>query len=230
MADAKVTGLAALTSPATDDLVPVVDISDTSMAASGTDKKVEVGLITSSSGTADPSTAAAAGATYWQVDAAGQVVAVWRYASGAWTKILGSPPFADVRRAAAQTAIANNTLTDVSFDTETEDTDGMASLTSPTRPITIVRAGVYRLSVSHNWPASATGARDCFVCINNNGTVAPGTKDTRAGATTSFTTEGSAGAPVRLAVNDVLFVRVRQTSGGAMDLNSCRLTALYVRP
>lgn len=40
MADKKISGLAALTTPVDADLVPVVDVSDTSMAASGTNVKV----------------------------------------------------------------------------------------------------------------------------------------------------------------------------------------------
>jgi hypothetical protein len=40
MADTKVTDLAALTAPAAGDLLPIVDVSDTSMAGSGTDKKI----------------------------------------------------------------------------------------------------------------------------------------------------------------------------------------------
>ena len=40
MADVKITDLTALTTPATDDLVCVVDVSDTTMSADGTDKKI----------------------------------------------------------------------------------------------------------------------------------------------------------------------------------------------
>ena len=45
MADTKVTGLAALTGnpgAASGDLLPIVDVSDTSMAGSGTDKQITV--------------------------------------------------------------------------------------------------------------------------------------------------------------------------------------------
>src|SRR5688500_6060251 len=40
MADQKISDLSALTSLTTGDLLPLVDVSDTTMAASGTDKKV----------------------------------------------------------------------------------------------------------------------------------------------------------------------------------------------
>ena len=43
MADTKITGLTALTTADTGDLLVIVDISDTSMAASGTDKKITAG-------------------------------------------------------------------------------------------------------------------------------------------------------------------------------------------
>lgn len=40
MADTKISGFAALTTPASGDLLVIVDVSDTSMAASGTNKKI----------------------------------------------------------------------------------------------------------------------------------------------------------------------------------------------
>ncbi len=43
MADTKITDLTALTTPVTGDLLPIVDVSDTSMAATGTDKKITYG-------------------------------------------------------------------------------------------------------------------------------------------------------------------------------------------
>lgn len=54
MADTKISGYAALTGLARDDLFVVVDVSDTSMAATGTDKKITtanllVGLVSTAS-------------------------------------------------------------------------------------------------------------------------------------------------------------------------------------
>lgn len=45
MADTKITALTALTSPALDDVLPLADLSDTTMDASGTTKKVKFGNI-----------------------------------------------------------------------------------------------------------------------------------------------------------------------------------------
>jgi hypothetical protein len=40
MSDTKISGLGALTAPATGDLAVLVDVSDTTMAETGTDKKI----------------------------------------------------------------------------------------------------------------------------------------------------------------------------------------------
>lgn len=45
MADVKISALAALTLPDVADFFPIVDVSDTSMAASGTDKKITVATV-----------------------------------------------------------------------------------------------------------------------------------------------------------------------------------------
>lgn len=53
MANKKVTALTELTTPASDDLLYVVDVSDTSGGADGTSKKMQVGNLPSSGGGAD---------------------------------------------------------------------------------------------------------------------------------------------------------------------------------
>lgn len=54
MADSKISDLASLTTPATADLIEVVDVSDTLMAGTGTNKKITVGLLAPLAGLADP--------------------------------------------------------------------------------------------------------------------------------------------------------------------------------
>jgi fibronectin-binding autotransporter adhesin len=63
MADTKITALTALTAadPASD-VLPIVDISDTTMAASGTTKKISVNNILGAGGTATLASAAITGA------------------------------------------------------------------------------------------------------------------------------------------------------------------------
>ena len=63
MADTKITALTALTAadPA-NDVIPIVDVSDTTMAASGTTKKISVNNILGASGTATLASAAITGA------------------------------------------------------------------------------------------------------------------------------------------------------------------------
>lgn len=53
MANKKVTALTELTTPASDDLLYVVDVSDTSGGADGTSKKLQIGNLPSSGGGAD---------------------------------------------------------------------------------------------------------------------------------------------------------------------------------
>lgn len=53
MANKKVTALAELTTPASDDLLYVVDVSDTSGGADGTSKKLQISNLPSSGGGAD---------------------------------------------------------------------------------------------------------------------------------------------------------------------------------
>ncbi len=62
MADTKITALAAITTvdPAAD-VLPIVDISDTSMAASGTTKKITTNQILGSGGTATLASATISG-------------------------------------------------------------------------------------------------------------------------------------------------------------------------
>ena len=53
MADTKITALTALTgADPENDVIPIVDVSDTTMAASGTTKKISVNNILGASGTA----------------------------------------------------------------------------------------------------------------------------------------------------------------------------------
>ena len=65
MADTKLSDLAALTSVATGDLIPVVDVSDTSMAATGTNKKItHANLVTGLATSTDLTTHASATDTH----------------------------------------------------------------------------------------------------------------------------------------------------------------------
>ena len=63
MADSKITALTALTAAdPVNDMFPVVDVSDTTMAASGTTKKISVNNILGASGTATLASATITGA------------------------------------------------------------------------------------------------------------------------------------------------------------------------
>jgi hypothetical protein len=75
------------------------------------------------------------------------------------------PPICIVRRVAAQ-SLADNTNTNISFDTEDVDTDGMFSPTST--DITIQTTGIYMISLNAQLTSTVTGTM--FVSLVVNGT------------------------------------------------------------
>jgi hypothetical protein len=111
MADSKITALTALTAAdPVNDMFPVVDVSDTSMAASGTTKKISVNNILGASGTATLASATITGAL--TVDTTTLVVDATNDRVGIGTATPSSAlhvNLAEVSSAAGTTAIITNT-------------------------------------------------------------------------------------------------------------------------
>lgn len=67
----------------------------------------------------------------------------------------------------AYQAIANVTQTNVTFDTEPFDPDGMHSTSVNTERITCVTPGYYMFGMVASWAAHATGYREHFITVYN---------------------------------------------------------------
>ena len=70
----------------------------------------------------------------------------------------------------ADVAISNTTVTSLTFNTETYDTDAFHSTVTNTDRITIPsgKAGYYLINYNINWAANATGFRNCGIRLNGN--------------------------------------------------------------
>lgn len=128
------------------------------------------------------------------------------------------PPMCIVRRVAAQ-AVADNTVTNISFDTEDVDTDGMFAPTST--DITIKTAGVYVLSGLATLASAVTTSLFVRMFVNGSGVG----DATYAGS--SYTSTGTLTIAKSLAVSDVVRFAVYQT-GPATSKNTTATTQLSV--
>jgi hypothetical protein len=113
-------------------------------------------------------------------------------------------------------AIANDTLTAVTFDTETFDTDGYHSTVTNTSRVTIPtgKGGYYLLSSSTYWDSNSSGFRRIRYLINGStsalNTYTPGTSN--ANSTQNHTV-------VKLTAGDYVEMLVSQNSGGSLNTN-----------
>ena len=115
----------------------------------------------------------------------------------------------------APQSIPNDTATIVTWDTESEDTDGFHSITTETGKFIIPTGwgGRYRFETNIVWAANASGARR--VRILRNGAQADQVDNLpRSGATHGM----KASANVAMVPGDYLQVEVTQNSGGALTV------------
>jgi hypothetical protein len=131
---------------------------------------------------------------------------------------LFTPPMCIVRRNAAQ-AIADNTNTSISFDTEDLDTDSMFTPTST--DVTIKTAGIYMLSGVAALQTAATTVIASRMRVNGN-VVADNFLTGSAYASNANVTTIK-----KLAVNDVVTFQIYQ-SGPATSKNTGSTTQLAV--
>jgi len=132
------------------------------------------------------------------------------------------PPMAIVRRVATQ-SINNNSFTDVSFDTEDVDNDGLVNLgTFPTR-VTLAHDGYYVVMFGVTWGSNGTGVRAQAATLNATEISGTGfeipafTGNPRHGGGNGFI--GVTGDIVRL--------NVFQNSGGALTITA-RMTVFRI--
>lgn len=150
--------------------------------------------------------------------------AAWYVTDGVDRIVLGmvapeGPPIGVVSLAAA-TSIANDTLTTVTASSAISDPWNMSNGTGLRIPV----SGAYQLHVDAAWAADGGGYRTVAVLLN-------GTELARAQGPSNATVTHNqqvAFRPRNLSQGDAITVQVRQTSGGALNLNALTLSATYV--
>ena len=143
-------------------------------------------------------------------------------------RIAGDVPvtiMADRYQATLQ-SIPNNAGTAVKF--ETAVTDGIP-YNNTTGVFTIGRAGRYQINASVTWTPNGTGVRLGYIMVNGTNRMRLQNPTTTASNASMTLSKG-----IVLAVNDLVFVQVFQTSGAGLNLdNTNRSTSFdisYVGP
>jgi hypothetical protein len=135
---------------------------------------------------------------------------LYRYTGSAWRKFSGGPVWS-LERNTTQ-SIPNNAYTDVVWNGERTDTDGVHAASST--DVVITQDGLYTISPSATFVNNATGVR--AIQLLQNGTVL---RNVGVPATSGFgTTVQTPTLYVQCVVVDVLKVQVYQNSGGALNL------------
>jgi len=130
-----------------------------------------------------------------------------------------APPLIGCRlRNSANEATATGIYEYLNFDTESYDTDSMhEGVTNPSR-ITIKTAGVYAFGASIMWEANATGERAMLIYLNRATVI--GWDGRKANSDAGRPTSNEKDLTHEFSVNDYIEVRVRQTSGGNLNVES----------
>ena len=135
--------------------------------------------------------------------------------------------------------IPNSSMTDVTFDVEVFDTDGMFDPATPTR-LTIQTPGVYLVTGSVRWAENATGARALII----DWQPAPGEPDPCSPCTIAADTAPGAGALVgrqsvattyRFAAGEAVILKAQQNSGAPLNLDNggaqgVNMSAAWIAP
>lgn len=131
--------------------------------------------------------------------------------SGHRESTIKAPPLKGVVVTRAVQSIANASGTDISYDTEVEDSSGFFAPTSTTITIPTGEGGIYSLSLRAGINASATGRS--FIVITANGII------WRAAFAANEDQIGI-GVTVRLAAGATIVTSMFQTSGATRNLNA----------
>jgi hypothetical protein len=127
--------------------------------------------------------------------------------------MLLNPPTAVVWNATAGAAIADNTLTAMTFADNLRLTGGMLH-TLGSAIVTVPRAGLYDMSGFVLWPSNATGVRELFFRISGS----LWKEDQVPAAIASAMGHGITDTSVPLVANDTVELVVRHTAGGPLTL------------
>lgn len=116
----------------------------------------------------------------------------------------------------AAISIPNSAFTALTFDSERYDTDGLHDTSTNTSRLTCTRGGIYLITAHVVFAANTAGVR--YVNIRLNGTTDIASHG--GSASNAFETAYSVSTIYQLAVGDYVEVRVFQSSGGALNVNS----------
>lgn len=135
-------------------------------------------------------------------------------AIGGWGQVSGAGLGINcrLRNSAAQT-IPNATLTALTFDTETYDTDAMHSTTTNTSRITFTTSGPYIITANIGFTANATGFRTIKLRVNNSFDIGYASQPAFASETNTLNLT----AQYNFNQGDFVEVIVYQNSGGNLD-------------
>ena len=118
----------------------------------------------------------------------------------------------------AAISVPNNTLTDLTFNSEYWDTDTIHNTSSNTGRMTIVHGGTYMIVGQVEWAAAAGGRRQILIVLNGATTIAVAENDNvPAGAVNLQQTVATV---YQLVAGDYVTLRVFQNSGGALNVNA----------
>ena len=129
---------------------------------------------------------------------------------------LANPPAASVYRSSAQ-SISNNTLTDITWNTELYDTASMHDTVTNSNRITVPVAGLYLCEGMLQFQA-ATDYTELLIIIVKNGTIMRQSRDNNPG-TKSDVREIEIVRSLKLAANDWVGIQIRQVNGATAARN-----------
>ena len=138
---------------------------------------------------------------------------------------LANPPKCRVYMSAAL-SVANTTNTAVTFNSERFDTDTMHSTSANTDRITFTTAGTYLVGANLGWAASTAGSRYVDFLVNG-ATQIPG-EAVEAYDEAGFGTMQAPSTLYAFTAGQYVTLRVRQNSGGALNLDTCEFWAVWV--
>ncbi len=155
------------------------------------------------------------------IGTAGQILKVNAGATAPeWATVTTSPTFVGCSLQKATQSIANNTYTAVSFNVETEDSNGFHDNTTNNSRITVPTgyAGRYLLIATINWDQS-NGVGGRYIGFAKNGTLVSDTAiGLGAGGVPAATLFLTYSLIINLAVGDYVETYAKQTSGGALSV------------
>jgi hypothetical protein len=151
---------------------------------------------------------------------------------------IGTMPAVRVQRSTPQAVASSDltTFTNVSFSSETYDTEGMFDPTAPDR-ITIRTPGIYQVTGAVRWDPNAAGARAVGIVPNtsNIAFLAADTRDAASAGTTVPATRQNVSTVTRLTADTVVVLKVSQSSGGSLEVDDAgspqvHLSATWIAP